>query len=89
MVYDLFKNCFILEDFANGFDFFFEICRHIVRGHVPPSILCLLAASQLLILEKQTHNIQPILIRNVKYQLVNHALTIQFNNAFVKHFSPH
>jgi hypothetical protein len=89
MVYDLLRNCFVLEDFANGFDYFFEICGHIDHGHVPPSILHLLVASQLLILEKQTHNIRPIMIRNVTYWLVDHALTIQFSDTFVNHFSPH
>jgi len=27
---------FVLNDFVNGFDFFFEICEHIIQGHVPP-----------------------------------------------------
>jgi hypothetical protein len=87
MVYDLLQNCFVLEDFANGFDFFFEVCGHIDRGHVLTSILCLLAASQLLVLEK--HNIRPIMIRDVTYWLVDHAITIRFNDTFVKHFNPH
>jgi hypothetical protein len=89
MVYDLLRNCFVLEDFLNGFDFFSEVCGHIDRGHVPSSVLYLLVASQLLALEKQTHDIQPILIRNVTYWLADHALTIQFNETFVKHFNLH
>ncbi len=38
MVYELLQNYFVPDDFASGFDFCFEICRHIVGGHVPPSI---------------------------------------------------
>jgi hypothetical protein len=45
MVYELLRDCFVLDDSASGFDFFFEICGHIVHGHVPPSISCLLVAS--------------------------------------------
>jgi hypothetical protein len=38
MVYELLQNYFVPNDFASGFDFCFEICRHIVGCHVPPSI---------------------------------------------------
>ncbi len=37
---------------------FFEICEHIVCGHIPPLISCLLVASQLLVLEKQVGGVQ-------------------------------
>jgi hypothetical protein len=57
MVYELLWDCFVPNDYVNGFDFFFEICGHIIRGHVPPSLSHLLVASQLLALEKQTRGI--------------------------------
>jgi hypothetical protein len=38
MVYELLQNYFFPNDYANGFDLFFEVCGHIVQGHVPPSI---------------------------------------------------
>jgi len=37
--------------------YFFEICGHIVHGHVPPSGSCFLVASRLLALEKQVENV--------------------------------
>jgi hypothetical protein len=49
----------------SGFDLFFEICGHIARGHVPPSISHLLSTSPLLTLEKQYGSICPIVISEV------------------------
>jgi hypothetical protein len=46
---------------------FFEICEHIVHGHIPPSISHMLITSQLLALEKQATNIQPITIGKAIY----------------------
>ncbi len=43
MVYELLQDCFVPNDFANGFDHFFELCGHIVQGHVPPLVLHLLS----------------------------------------------
>jgi hypothetical protein len=45
MVYELLRDCFVLDDFVSGFDLFFEICKHIAHGHVHPSISHLLVAS--------------------------------------------
>ncbi len=54
---ELLWDCIVLNDFANDFDFFFEICEHIIQGHVPPSGSCFLVASRLLALEKQVENV--------------------------------
>jgi hypothetical protein len=43
MVYELLRDYFVLDDYASVFDLFFKVCGHIVRGHVPPSISCLLS----------------------------------------------
>jgi hypothetical protein len=60
MVYEFLQDCFVPDDFAScGFDLFFEICRHITCGHVPPTISPLFVASQLLVLEKQVGSIRP------------------------------
>jgi hypothetical protein len=82
-------DCFAYDDFASGFDLFFEICKHITHGHVPPLVSCLLVALQLLVLEKQIRGVRPITIGKVIYQLVAHTLTIRFKDTFAKHFSPH
>ncbi len=52
MVYEFLQDCFVLNNFANGFDLFKKICGHIVRSHVPSSISCLFSTSQILTLEK-------------------------------------
>jgi hypothetical protein len=67
----------------------FEIFRHIACDHVPPLVSCLFVASWLLALEKQAESIQPIMIRELIYQLVTHTLAIQFKDTFAKHFSPY
>jgi hypothetical protein len=33
-VYKLLQNCFVLNDYMNGFDLFFEVYGHIAQGHV-------------------------------------------------------
>jgi hypothetical protein len=52
MVYELLWECFVHDDFVNGFYLFFEICEHITCGLVFPSVSRLLVALQLLTLEK-------------------------------------
>jgi hypothetical protein len=52
MVYELLWDCFVLDDFVSGFDLFFEVCGHIVWGHVPPSISCLFFTSWFFMLGK-------------------------------------
>jgi len=89
MVYELLWDSFVHEDFVSGFDYFFEICKHIVHGHVPPSVSCLFVALQLLVLEKQAGGFQPIAIAKVIYWLITRTLVIQFKDTFVEHFSPH
>jgi hypothetical protein len=64
-------NCFVLDGFRSGFDFFFKVCGHIIRSHIPPLVSCLLSTSQHLTLEKQFKSICPIAINEVTYCLVN------------------
>jgi hypothetical protein len=89
MVYELLWYCFVLDDFASGFDFCFELCKDIACGHVPPSISRLFVATWLLVLRKQARGVQPIMIKKVIYYLVAYTLIIQFKDTFAKHFSPH
>ncbi len=89
MVYELLQNCFVPNNFVSGFDIFFEICKHIIRGHFPPSVSHLFIASLPLALEKQAKGIRPIVIREVIYWLVTRILAIQFKDTFAKYFSPH
>ncbi len=77
-----------LNDFANGFDIFLEICEHITCGHVLPLISCLLVTLRLLVLEKQVGGVQPIAIREVIYRLIIRTLAIQFKDTFVEHLVP-
>jgi hypothetical protein len=44
---------------------------------------------RLLVLEKQTGNVQPIAIREVIYSLITRTLPIQLKNTFVEYFNPH
>ncbi len=76
MVYELLRDCFVLDDFASGFNLFFEVCGHIVQGHIPPSISRSFSTSRLLVLEKQFKSICPIAIGEMTYHLVARILTI-------------
>jgi len=89
MVYELLWNYFVPNDFASNFDLLKKICRHIVHGHVLPSISHMFVTSQLLVLEKQIGGVQPIAIGEVIYWIVAFTLVIQFKDTFVEHFSPH
>jgi len=76
MVYELLRDCFVLEDYANGFKFFFKVCGHIVQGHVPPLVPHLFFAFQFLTLEKQSGSMRSITISEVTYHLVAHIIAI-------------
>jgi hypothetical protein len=89
MVYELLQYCFVLDDFASGLDFCFEICRHIACGHVPPSVSQMFVTTLLLVLGKQVEGVRPIMIGKVICYLVAYTLVIQFKDTFAKHFSPH
>jgi hypothetical protein len=45
MVYVFLRDCFVLNDYVNGFDIFFEMCEHIIHGHVLPLVSRLFDAS--------------------------------------------
>jgi hypothetical protein len=59
--------CFVSYDFANCFDIFFDVCQHIACGHGSPIYIMWHMTSWLLILEKQTNEIQPITIEEMTY----------------------
>jgi hypothetical protein len=88
MVYEILWDYFVPDDSSNDF-IFFNVCGHIVHGHVPPSISHLLATLQSLILQKQMGDIWPIMIKEVIYQVVVFTLATQFKDTFAEHFSPH
>jgi hypothetical protein len=89
VVYELLQYCFILNDSTSGFNFFFKVYGHIVRGHVPSLVSCFFFASQFLTLEKQFGSICPIAISEVTYHLVARTLAIQFKDIFMEHFRLH
>jgi hypothetical protein len=89
LVYELLWDYFVPNDYATNFDFFLEICGHIVHGHVLPLVSHVLVAPRLLALEKQAGGVWPIVIGKVIYWLFTCTLVIQFKDTFVEHFSPH
>jgi hypothetical protein len=89
MVYELLQYCFVLDDFASGFNLFFKVCGHIAQGYVPPLVSHLFFASWLLTLEKQFGGICPIVIGEVTYHLVACTMANTFKDTLMEHFSPH
>jgi hypothetical protein len=88
MVYELLQDYFVPNDFVSSFDLFFEVCGHIVQGHVSPLVSCLLSVSRFLTLKKQYGGICSITIGEVTYYLVAHKFAIHSKDTLVEHFSP-
>ncbi|KAL2608123.1 hypothetical protein R1flu_026696 [Riccia fluitans] len=88
MVFELLRDCFILEDLASGFDLLFDLCTHIALGRVSASTAYLLGASHLLTLEKPSGGVRPIAVGEVLYRLVARTLGFQFWETLADHFSP-
>jgi hypothetical protein len=65
------------------------MCFYVVIGHIPESMTKALGVTMLLILAKPFTSIQPIVVGEVFYRLVNKTFYFQFHDAFAIHLSPH
>ncbi len=89
MVFKHLWDYFHPKDSTNGFPQLFQLYSHIVKGHIPLQIACVLGVACLLAMTKSSSKIHPITMGEALYQLTSHALCLQFHNTFVTHFSPH
>ncbi len=71
IMYEFLQDFFVPNDFMNDFNLFFEVCERIAHGHVPSSVSCLFLASLILTLQKQNNDIQPIMIKEVIYLIID------------------
>jgi hypothetical protein len=65
------------------------MCFYVVIGHILGSITKAFGVTRLLILARPSTSIQPIVIGEVFYQLVNKTFYFQFRDAFATRLSPH
>jgi len=89
MVYELLRDCFVLDDFVSGFNLFFgNMGAHCLRSC---SIFGITFAFYILTfsIRKQFGSIHPIIIGEVIYCLVACTLVIQFRDNLVEHFNLH
>jgi hypothetical protein len=89
MICEHFQNCFHPKDLANGFLLLFQLCSHIVKGHISPQIAGVLGATHLLAMTKPLSGIHPIIVGETQYQPTSRTLCLQFHNTSATHFSPH
>jgi hypothetical protein len=89
MVFEHLWNCFHPEDSTSWFFQLFQLCFHIVKGHIPPQIAHVLGAAHFLAMTKHLGGVHPIAVGKTLYWLTSHALCLQFYDAFLRHLSPH
>ncbi len=75
MVYELFQDCFVPNDFANDFDFFLKYVNTLfmVMFSINITHACCIATIGF---GKQAKGIRPITIGEVIYRLITHTLAI-------------
>jgi hypothetical protein len=64
------------KDFVNGFPQLFQLCFHILQGHIPHRIAHVFGTAYLLTMTKPSHGVCPIVMGEVLYQLTNHTLCL-------------
>jgi hypothetical protein len=89
MIFEHLWNYFHLENSASEFAQLFQLCSHITQGDIPHWIAHVFGAARLLTLTKALGGVRPIVVGKILYQLMSYTLCLQFQNAFVTHFSPH
>jgi hypothetical protein len=73
----------------NGLPQLFQLCFHIVQGHIPHRIAHVFRATYLLTMTKPSHGVCPIIMGEVLYRLTDYTLCLYFCNAFTTCFSLH
>ncbi len=67
MVFEHLQDCFHPKDLTSGYPQLFQLCSHIVKGHIPRQIACVLSATRLLAMTKPLNGINPIIVGKTLY----------------------
>jgi hypothetical protein len=86
MVFEHLQDFFNLEDLASGFLQLFQLCFHIVKGHIPLQIAHDFGAACLLT-TKPLSGVHPIAVGGALYRFISRDLCIQFHDT-LQHISP-
>ncbi len=89
MLFEHLKNLFDLEDSTSGFPQLFQVCSHVVIGHILRPIAQVFGVARLLALAKPFGSIQLIIVGEILYWLVSRTLCLQFCDTFFIHLSLH
>jgi hypothetical protein len=76
MVFKHLQDLFNPKDLINNISQLFMVCCYVIVGHISRSIAKALGVTRLLTLAKPSSGIQPIVIGEVFYQLVNRTLCL-------------
>ncbi len=76
MVFKHLQDLFDLKDLANGFIQFFQMYSHVIIGRIPRSIVRAFGPAMFLALVKSSRSIQPIMVGEFLYWLVNITLCL-------------
>jgi hypothetical protein len=69
IVFEHFRDCFHPKDLTSGFPQLFQLCFHIVKGHIPLQIAHVLGAIHLLSMTEPSNGVHPIIMGKTLYQL--------------------
>ena len=77
-----------MQDNHSTFDSLRSVCALIADGNVPPNIIPLLSASQLIALPKANGAVRPIAIGESLRRITARAICLQERSSFSEYFSP-
>jgi hypothetical protein len=89
MVFEHLQNYFHSKNFTSGFPHLFQLCSHILQGHIPCWITHILKTTCLLTMTKPSSGVCFIVMGETLYWLTSRILCLQFCDAFATHFSLH
>jgi hypothetical protein len=85
MVFEHLWDCFHPKDFTSGFPQLFQLCYHIMQGHIPCWIAHILGVVCLLTIIKPLSGVRPIVVKETLYWFTSRILCLQFCDAFATH----
>jgi hypothetical protein len=88
MVFEHLWDLFDTKDLTNGFSQLFVVYSYVIVGHIFGSVIKAFNVARLLLLVKPFGGIQPIVICEILYRLMNKTLCFQFHYAFLAQCSP-
>ncbi len=71
MVFEHLRDCFHPKDSTCGFPQLFQLCFHMVQGHIPIQIALVLGMAHFLAMTKPLNEIHPIIMKETSYRFTS------------------